>query len=146
MIVRSRLYTTTSIFFTTTTTTTTITTTTTALITKHERQKGRQEQAHLDNEAELQESFVGDSIINTIEHTDFTDIEIGSKLYWVLKALSNDPSSSFALFSIWYFFYLFFKLLFTWTLSFLFLFKVAIFLTHVQGFKPISFTTSAHLA
>jgi hypothetical protein len=107
MLVRSRPYTTTSTSFTTTTTTITTTTTTTALITEHERQEGREKQTHLNNEPEPQESSIGDSIINTIEHIDFTDIEIGSKLCWVLKALSNDPNSSFALFSTWYFFYLF---------------------------------------
>jgi hypothetical protein len=76
MLVQSRSYITTS----TSSTTTTTTTTTTALITEHEGQEGRQEQAHLDNEAESQESSIGDSIISTIEHTDFTDIEIGSKI------------------------------------------------------------------
>jgi hypothetical protein len=104
MLVRSRAYTTISTSSTTTTTTTITITTTTALITEHEGQEGRQKQAHLDNEAEPQESSIGDSIISTIEHTDFTDIEIGSKICWGLKALSNDPSSSFALFSTWYFF------------------------------------------
>jgi hypothetical protein len=82
----------------------------------------------LDNEAEPQESSIGDSIISTIEHTDFTGIEIGSKLYWILKALSNDPSSSFALFNTWYFFIYFLNYYLLGLCLFFFFLKLQCFL------------------
>jgi hypothetical protein len=45
--------------------------------------------------------MVSDSILSTIMTTDFSEIEIESKIFWIMKTLSAEKDSSFALFSSW---------------------------------------------
>jgi hypothetical protein len=48
-----------------------------------------------------QEAVVGNSILSTIMATDFSEIQIEFKIFWILKTLSAKKDSSFALFSSW---------------------------------------------
>jgi hypothetical protein len=87
----------------------TTTHTTTAAERKQEENQEQEEytrhhQQQQEEEEELgqdQKAVVGDSILSTIMAIDFSQIQIGSKIFWVLKTLSAEKDSSFALFSLW---------------------------------------------
>jgi hypothetical protein len=71
---------------------------------QEQEEYARHHQQQQEEEEELgqdQEAVVSDSILSTIMATDFSQIQIGSKIFWVLKTLSAEKDSSFALFSSW---------------------------------------------
>jgi NAD dependent epimerase/dehydratase family enzyme len=71
---------------------------------QEKKEYARQQQQQQKEEEELgqdQEAVVGDSILFTIMATDFSEIEIESKIFWVIKTLSTEKDSSFTLFNSW---------------------------------------------
>jgi hypothetical protein len=68
---------------------------------EYTRQQQQQQQEEEEELGQDQEAVIGDSILSIIMATDFSQIEIGSKIFWVIKTLSTEKDSSFALFSSW---------------------------------------------
>jgi hypothetical protein len=68
---------------------------------EYARQQQQQQEEEEEELGQDQKAVVGDSILSTIMATDFSEIEIGSKIFWVIKTLSTEKDSSFALFNSW---------------------------------------------